>query len=96
MTVAAAVKPTDWNEYRISAEGTQIQSWINGVPAIDFTEAVTNIPLDGFIALQVHSGAKVLVQAKDLVIEELPPTPNAPTWEKTGMPAAENPAVAKP
>ena len=41
---------------------------------------------DGQIGLQVHGNSKTLVQVKDVTIETLPPTPNAPTWEKVGRP----------
>lgn len=75
-----AVDVFGWNEYRIRAEGPRIQTWINGVPCIDYTETDKNIALDGHIAPQVHSGGVCLVQVKDITIEELPPTPNAPTW----------------
>ena len=80
----AVVNQSDWNEYRIVAEGPRIRSWINGVPALDFTETDPNIALDGRIGLQVHGGGKTLVQVKDITIEELPATPNAMTWEKLG------------
>ena len=80
----AAIHPDDWNEYRIRAEGPRIQSWINGVPALDYTEADPNVPQDGFIGIQIHGGGKAQVQVKDVFIEELLPTPNAPTWEKLG------------
>ena len=46
---AAAIKEGDWNEYRIRADGARIQSWINGVPALDYTEADPNIAQDGHI-----------------------------------------------
>jgi hypothetical protein len=29
-----------------------------------------------------------VVQVKDVQVEELPPTPGAPTWEKVGRPKA--------
>jgi hypothetical protein len=80
----AALKPDDWNDYRIRAEGTHIQMWLNGVPTVNFTENETGIAQDGFIGLQVHGNGKTLVQFKDIVIEELPPTPDTPTWEKLG------------
>ena len=80
----AAIKEGDWNDLRIVAEGPRIRSWINGVPALDYTEAEPNIAQDGLIGIQVHGGGKAIVQAKDITIEELPPTPNAPTWEKLG------------
>jgi putative membrane-bound dehydrogenase-like protein len=75
-----------WNEYRIRAEGPRIQTWINGVLCIDYTETDPNIALDGHIAPQVHSGGVCLVQVKEVTIEELPPTPGIPTWEKVGHP----------
>lgn len=76
-----AVDVFGWNEYRIRAEGPRIQTWINGVLCIDYTETDKNIALDGHIAPQVHSGGICLVQVKDVTIEELPATPNAPTWK---------------
>ncbi|MBL9179866.1 MAG: DUF1080 domain-containing protein [Verrucomicrobiaceae bacterium] len=76
-----AVDVFGWNEYRIRAEGPRIQTWINGVLCIDYTEQDKNIALDGHIAPQVHSGGVCLVQVKDVTIEELPATPGAPTWE---------------
>lgn len=85
-----------WNEYRIRAEGPRIQTWINGVLCIDYTEADKNIALDGQIAPQVHSGGVALVQVKDVTIEELPPTPGAPTWESLGGVEAARKLVAPP
>lgn len=79
-----AVDVFGWNEYRIRAEGPRIQTWINGVLCIDYTETDKNIALDGQIGPQVHSGGVALVQVKDVTIEELPPTPGAPTWESLG------------
>ena len=70
----------DWNEYRILAEGPRIQSWINGVAAVDYTEEDPTIPLEGLIGLQAHSGKKFVVQFKDLSIRELAPSEGAPTW----------------
>jgi putative heme-binding domain-containing protein len=89
--VNAAVKPGDWNEYRIRAEGPRIRSWINGVAALDYTEADPGIAQDGKIALQIHSGGMALVQVKDVRLQELPPTPGAPTWEKVGLPQPRAP-----
>ena len=99
--VLAAVKEGDWNEYRILAEGPRIRSWINGVPALDFTETEANIAMDGKIGIQIHAGGMAEVQAKDIFIEELPATPGALTWdkvkpaEKKAAPAKAAPAPAK-
>ncbi len=84
--VNTAVRKGDWNEYRIRAEGPRIRSWINGVPALDYTEAEPRIAADGLIGIQIHSGGMALVQVKDVVIEELPPTPGAVTWAQVGLP----------
>lgn len=94
--VNAAVKKGDWNKYRIRAEGSRIQSWVNGVPALDYTEADGNIAQDGLIGIQVHGGGKALVQVREIKIEELPATANAPTWEKVGRPGEKKPSAAKP
>ena len=91
-----AIDVFGWNEYHIRAEGPRIQTWINGVLCIDYTETDPNIALDGLIGPQVHSGGITLVQMKDVMIEELPATPNAPTWEKLGGIDAARAKVAPP
>ena len=91
----AAVKKGGWNEYRIRTEGPRIRAWINGVPTLDFTEADPSVTLDGKIALQIHSGGIALVQVKDVTVEELPPTPGAPTWDKVGHPKPRDPNAKK-
>ncbi|MGB2092189.1 MAG: PVC-type heme-binding CxxCH protein [Akkermansiaceae bacterium] len=90
--LAAKVDTYGWNEYRILAEGPRIQVWINGVNVSDYTEKDANIPLNGIIAPQIHSGGKVMVQVKDITIRELPATPGAPTWEAPAP--AKTPAKA--
>jgi putative heme-binding domain-containing protein len=87
--VDTAIKPDDWNAYRIRAEGPRIRSWINGVPALDYREPDPGIPLEGHIGFQVHGGGKALVEVKDVVLEPLPPTP-------TGAVAPKGPPPASP
>lgn len=70
--VQKALKPNDWNDYRIRAEGNRVRIWLNGVEMVDFTEKEPGIAQDGLIALQVHGGGKALISFKDIVIEELP------------------------
>jgi hypothetical protein len=71
--LTAAVRPGDWNEYRILAEEKRIRTWINGVPGLDYVEADATIPLDGHIGLQIHSGGIAWIEAKDITLLELPP-----------------------
>jgi len=70
-TIAKALKPNEWNEYRIRCEGPHIQLWINGVQTVDYTETEPGIPQEGRIGLQIHGGGKAEAWYKDLVIEEL-------------------------
>jgi hypothetical protein len=70
--LAKALKPGEWNEYRIRAEGRRIQLWINGTQTVDYTETDETIVQKGRIALQIHGGPPAEVRYKDIVIEELP------------------------
>ncbi len=72
--IKAAAKDWEWNEYRILCEGKRIRSWINGVPALDYTETDATIAQSGLIGFQVHAGGKLLVQFKNIMITELPAT----------------------
>jgi hypothetical protein len=67
-----ALKPGDWNDYRIRAEGAHVELWLNGVKTADYVESDTNLPQRGIIALQIHGGAYTKVQYRNLMIEELP------------------------
>lgn len=76
----------EWNDYRIRAEGTRIQIWLNGVQTVDYTEEDSSIPRTGVIALQIHGGAKSQVWYSSPVITELgdsgagtKPAPSGPT-----------------
>ena len=65
------VKPEDWNDYVIRAEGPRIRLWLNGTLTVDYTEPDDKIDRRGIIGLQVHGGAKTKVLYKDIRIEEL-------------------------
>ncbi len=68
----ALVKPEDWNDYEIRAEGPQITLHINGEL---MCEVVDNDAVmarsKGVIALQMHPGPPMKVQFKDLRIKML-------------------------
>jgi hypothetical protein len=50
----------EWNHLKIVAKGHRIQTWVNGVPAADFTEKDEKaFSPKGFIALQVHAVGKL-------------------------------------
>lgn len=64
----------DWNTYVIRADGPRLTTWINGVQTADYYEDDPTVADHGVIGIQVHGGGKTLIQIKEIVIEELPPT----------------------
>jgi hypothetical protein len=67
-----ARKPVgEWNDYRIRAEGSRIQIWLNGVQTVDYTETDAAIATTGIIALQIHGNSTAIVRYKDIAITEL-------------------------
>ena len=69
--IAEALKPDDWNEYKIRCQGKRIQLWINGRQTVDYTEPDDAIEQRGLIGLQIHGGPPSEAWYKDIVIEEL-------------------------
>ena len=68
-----ARKPVgEWNDYRIRAEGSRIQIWLNGVQTVDYTETDPAIATTGIIAMQIHGNSTAIVRYKDIAITELP------------------------
>lgn len=59
-----AFKQGDWNKARIECRGSSIKTFINGVPAADFSDDLTK---EGVIALQVHGiGKKTEAAGKEV------------------------------
>jgi len=69
-----AFKESEWNCYRIVAQGDHIRSWVNDVPCADFHD---DTDATGFIGLQVHGIKKgtgpYQVRWKNIRIRELEP-----------------------
>lgn len=62
-----AFRVDDWNEYAIIAKGNRMRHYINGVPAVDFTDKQEGLALtEGILALQLHAGSPMWVEFKDL------------------------------
>jgi hypothetical protein len=64
----AAFKLDGWNEFVIKAVGPMIQTWINGVPCADLIDTAD---LEGFIALQVHSGKQGVIRWRNIRLKDL-------------------------
>lgn len=68
--IQAAIKKDDWNEFRIVAKGNHIQQFINGKLTVDVTDETAEAAKSGVIALQLHAGAPMQVEFKDIVLTE--------------------------
>lgn len=67
--VKQALKPGAWNEYVITARGKTIETMINGVKLITYTEPDDTIPQQGFIGLQIHGNGAAIASYKDITIQ---------------------------
>jgi hypothetical protein len=66
--VRNAIKPDGWNRVTIQAIGTNVKTWINGVPAANWeTEEYTK----GFFSLQVHSGKEGSIHFRNIKVKDL-------------------------
>lgn len=61
------VRPGDWNDYEIFAQGSRIKTWINGRPCVDLDDSA--VARKGVLALQIHAGPAMEVRFKDFVLE---------------------------
>jgi catechol 2,3-dioxygenase-like lactoylglutathione lyase family enzyme len=68
---ARVLKKGEWNDYRVRAEGSHIQIWLNGVQTVDYTETDPSIPQHGRFGLQIHGGSNTKVSYRDLTIQTL-------------------------
>ena len=64
--IQAAIHPAEWNDYKIVAKGNHLQHFINGLPTIDVTDETAIGAKSGVLALQIHAGAPMQVQFKEL------------------------------
>jgi putative membrane-bound dehydrogenase-like protein len=64
------IKPGEWNRYEIRAEGSHIQTFINGKLCVDLDDPQGK--RRGIFALQLHSGGPTEVRFKNVKLEVLP------------------------
>lgn len=63
----------DWNDVIIRAEGNRIRHFMNGRLTLDFTDEDPAVALrSGILALQLHAGAPMWAEFRDIRIRELP------------------------
>ena len=68
--VTSIFRPNDWNEYEIVCKGSNVKIFLNGKLTVDYTEAEANIPIRGFIGLQIHSGPASETWYRNIRVEE--------------------------
>ena len=70
--IEASVKKGDWNDYVIIAQGDHLQQFVNGKQTVDVTdECEAKRAMSGIIALQLHAGAPMMAQFKNIRIKKL-------------------------
>ncbi len=70
--IQASIKSEDWNEYKVIAKGNHLQHFINGKQTVDVTdEDSENAAKDGVLGLQIHAGPAMVVQFKEILLNEL-------------------------
>ncbi|MEM8486150.1 MAG: DUF1080 domain-containing protein [Bacteroidota bacterium] len=65
------LKPGAWNTYLLEAKGPNFRIAINGVQTVAYTEEDPDIPLEGHICLQIHSGPPGEQWYKSIALETL-------------------------
>ncbi|MCA9150980.1 MAG: DUF1080 domain-containing protein, partial [Planctomycetales bacterium] len=76
--IQAAIKPNDWNEYVIIAQGNRLQHFINGKQTIEVVDDTADKRLArGILALQLHAGEPMTVEFKNIQIKSLSAAENA-------------------
>lgn len=65
------IRPDDWNDYTIRAEGPRVQLSINGLQTVDYLETDAAIADSGVICVQIHSGPPSEAWYRDITIAEL-------------------------
>jgi hypothetical protein len=72
--IKATIHPGEWNDLVIITQGNHLRHWVNGLltaEAIDLDE--TKGAKSGVLALQLHAGAPMTAQFKDIMLKVLPP-----------------------
>ena len=72
--LTAAIKPDDWNDYEIVAEGNRLKHIINGRLMADVTDNdAKKRSMSGLLGFQLHAGPPMKVQFRDIRIKTAPP-----------------------
>lgn len=66
------MKVDDWNDVAIIAKGKNVKHYLNGKLVVDFTDEDPKLALsEGVLALQLHAGAPMWVEFKNIRLKQL-------------------------
>ncbi len=65
----ASLKKDDWNRITIKAVNDHVLTWVNGIPAANWSGNDTF--LEGFFSLQIHKGEAGTIHFKNIKVKEL-------------------------
>jgi hypothetical protein len=89
-TIIDSIRPyPEWNEVVLIAHEERIVHVINGLVAFDATDKDPLARRDGLIGIQVHAGAPMILQIKDMVIKPLAELPDLNRFVTNPGPAPE-------
>ena len=64
------LKEHEWNTLRLRVEGDHVQTWLNGQPMADITDAKIG-DADGRLMLQIHDGNNIIVKWRNFKLTTL-------------------------
>jgi len=65
-------KVDDWNTVRIVAQGNRLKHFMNDTLVLDFTDDDAHVLREGVIALQLHAGAPMWTEFREVRVRNLP------------------------
>jgi putative heme-binding domain-containing protein len=90
----AELKGDEWNTLRILVVGNRLKHFVNGVITVDVTESHPQAMAKGHLGLQLHRGAPMKVEFKDLKLRKLAAKPTKKAAAPTSKAAAAFSATA--
>ena len=70
--LAKSIRPGQWNDFRVVADGNHLQHFINGTKTMELIDQQTeHAATTGVIALQLHAGPPMTVRFKNIKIRAL-------------------------
>lgn len=70
-TIDRVLDNDGWNTYEMELIGPRVRLWLNGTETVDFTEPDPDIPGDGHICVQIHSGPPGQAWYRSIWLERL-------------------------